>query len=107
MLYVILMGGPQGGSGASSLIMMVLIIVVFYFFMIRPQQKKAKDEKKFREELNKGDKIVTIGGIHGKIVEVRDAAFIIETEGGGKLKIEKNAVSLSFTGSLTDDKAIS
>ena len=75
--------------------------------MIRPQQKKAKEEKKFREALNKGDKIVTIGGIHGKIVEVRDAAFIIETEGGGKLKIEKNAVSKSFTGSLTDDTAVS
>lgn len=103
MLNALLMAGPQGGSGASSLIMMVLIIIVFYFFMIRPQQKKAKDEKKFREELNKGDKIVTIGGIHGKIIEVREANFIIETEGGGKLKIEKNAVSMGFTGSLTNE----
>ncbi|MBX7182732.1 MAG: preprotein translocase subunit YajC [Bacteroidia bacterium] len=100
---LLMQGGSQGASGASSLIMMVLVIVVFYFFMIRPQQKKAKDEKNFREGLKKGDKIVTIGGIHGKILEIRETSFIIETEGGGKLKIERNAVSMSFTGSLTDE----
>ncbi|MDF2438967.1 MAG: preprotein translocase subunit YajC [Bacteroidota bacterium] len=72
----------------------ILIIVVFYFFMIRPQLKKAKDQKKFRENIKVGDNIVTIGGIHGKIASVQDTTFMITVEGGNKLKIEKNAVSM-------------
>jgi preprotein translocase subunit YajC len=91
------MGGNQQG-GFASLIPMVLIIVIFYFFMIRPQMKKAKDAKKFRESLSKGDKIVTIGGIHGKITDVAETTFIIETEGGAKLRIEKSAVSSGAPG---------
>ena len=94
LISTILMTSPQGGSGMGQFIPLLLIVVVFYFFMIRPQMKKAKDQKKFREALKKGDKIVTIGGIHGKIVEVADATFIIEVEGGNKLKIERNAVSM-------------
>jgi preprotein translocase subunit YajC len=62
--------------------------------MIRPQLKKAKDQKKFRENIKVGDKIVTIGGIHGKISDVGDTTFIITVEGGVKLKIEKNAISM-------------
>ncbi len=73
---------------------LILIIVVFYFFMIRPQLKKAKDQKKFRENIKKGDRIITIGGIHGKITDVNDTTFIIEVEGGNKLKIERSAVSM-------------
>ncbi len=92
-----MMGGGQQG-GLASLIPMVLIIVVFYFFMIRPQMKKAKEAKKFRESLNKGDKIITIGGIHGKITEVAETTFVIETEGGAKLRIEKSAVSTGAPG---------
>jgi preprotein translocase subunit YajC len=61
--------------------------------MIRPQMKKAKEAKKYRESLKKGDKIITIGGIHGKIVDINDATFIIEVEDGVKLKIEKTAVA--------------
>ncbi len=102
MFNTLLMGQAQGGSGVSSLIMMGMIMVVFYFFMIRPQMKKSKDEKKFREEIKKGDKVVTMGGIHGKIAEIRDTTFIIDTEGGGKLKIEKAAVSMGFTGTLSE-----
>ncbi len=86
-------GGGQAG-GLMQFFPLVLIIVVFYFFMIRPQLKKSKDQKKFRENIAKGDKIVTIGGIHGKITEVQDTTFIIEVEGGHKLKIEKSAVSM-------------
>ncbi len=73
---------------------LVLIIVVFYFFMIRPQLKKTKEQKKFRENIKVGDKIVTIGGIHGKISDVAETTFMITVEGGVKLKIEKNAVSM-------------
>jgi preprotein translocase subunit YajC len=78
----------------GQFIPLVLIIVVFYFFMIRPQLKKTKEQKKFRENIKVGDKIVTIGGIHGKISDVQDTTFMITVEGGVKLKIEKNAVSM-------------
>jgi preprotein translocase subunit YajC len=67
-------------------------MVVFYFFFIRPQMKKAKEQRKYREALKKGDKIITIGGIHGKIIEVRETSFIIEVEGQNRLEIEKSAV---------------
>lgn len=73
---------------------MLLIIVVFYFFMIRPQMKKAKDHKKFVAELKKGDKVITLSGIHGKIVDVNDTTFLIEVESGTKIRFEKSAVSL-------------
>ncbi|MBK7182998.1 MAG: preprotein translocase subunit YajC [Bacteroidetes bacterium] len=78
----------------GQFIPLILIIVVFYFFMIRPQLKKSKEQKKFRENIKVGDKIVTIGGIHGKISEVQDTTFMITVEGGVKLKIEKNAISM-------------
>lgn len=94
MTGIILMAGGAQGGGLSSIIPMILIIVVFYFFMIRPQMKKAKEQKKFRENIKVGDKIVTIGGIHGKIAEIADTTFIITVEAGVKLKIEKSAVSM-------------
>lgn len=91
---IILMTPTEGqGSGYQSLIFLGLIMVVFYFFFIRPQAKKAKDLKKYREALKKGDKIVTIGGIHGKIVEVQETTFTIEVEDGSRLRIEKSAVA--------------
>lgn len=94
---ILLMAGGNQQGGVANFIFPVLIIVVFYFFMIRPQLKKTKEEKKFRETVAKGDKIVTIGGIHGKIAEVQEKTFLIEVEGGHKLKIEKNAVSLDYS----------
>lgn len=80
------------GEGASQLIMLVLILGVFYFFMIRPQMKKQKELKKFRETLKAGDKVVTIGGIHGKVLEVNDTSVLLSCE-GAKLRVEKSAVS--------------
>jgi preprotein translocase subunit YajC len=68
--------------------------------MIRPQTKKAKEAKLFREGIKKGDKIVTIGGVHGKIAEINEATVIIETEGGGKLKIDKTAISQEASAAL-------
>ncbi len=88
---------PQSGEEQnpwSSFIFLGLIIVVFYLFFIRPQMKKSKDERKFRESLKKGDKVVTIGGIHGKIAEIKDTTIILETEGQGRLKVERSAVSM-------------
>ena len=77
--------------------MIVMIIVIFYFFMIRPQMKKAKLEKQFKDSLQKGDKIVTIGGIHGRIVEVADTTFLIEIDSNVKVRLEKSAVSAEAT----------
>jgi len=93
-------GAPGAGGGASTLIMIGLMVIVFYFFMIRPQMKKAKTEKQFKETVQKGDKIITIGGVHGKIVEVNDTTFIIEVEGQNRLKIEKSAISMDATKAL-------
>ena len=76
----------------DQIIMMVLILVVFYFFMIRPQMKKQKELKKFRETMSVGDKIVTIGGIHGKIIEVSESTILISCD-SGKLRLDKSAVS--------------
>ncbi len=94
LLSILLMTPTEGsGSGYQSLIFLGLIMVVFYFFFIRPQAKKAKDLKKYREALKKGDKIITIGGIHGKIVEVQEATFTIEVEDGSRLRVERSAVA--------------
>jgi preprotein translocase subunit YajC len=79
----------------QQIIMLVLILVVFYFFMIRPQMKKQKELKKFRESLATGDKVVTIGGIHGKILEINDSTILINSE-GSKIRLDKSAVSQSF-----------
>ena len=78
----------------QQILMLVLVLVVFYFFMIRPQQKKQKDLKKFRENLAVGDKVVTIGGVHGKILEVNDTTVLINSE-GSKIRFEKSAISQS------------
>ena len=79
----------------------VLIIVVFYFFMIRPQMKKAKDHKKFIEELKKADKVVKSAGIHGKIVDMNETTFVIEVEGGTKIRFDKSAVSLDASKAIS------
>jgi preprotein translocase subunit YajC len=79
---------------------MLLIIVVFYFFMIRPQMKKAKDHKKYVEELKKGDKVITTSGIHGKIVDLNETTFLVEVEGGTKIRFEKSAISLESSKAL-------
>jgi preprotein translocase subunit YajC len=103
-LFILMAPQGQGGGGAMNFIMMGAIIVVFYFFMIRPQMKKAKEQKKYIEGLKKGDKVLTIGGIYGKIVEVRDdATFIMEIEDGSKMKISKNAVSNDASATLNQN----
>jgi preprotein translocase subunit YajC len=103
-ILLLLPGGEEGGSSTSFFVMMLLMIVVFYFFMIRPQMRKSKEQKKFRESLTKGAKIITIGGIHGKILEVRDTTLIIETEGQGRLKIEKSAAAADNTSMMPEQQ---
>ena len=87
-------GTGKSGSSWTMLLMLGAIILVFYFFMIRPQQKKQKQMTNFRDSLKRGDKIVTIGGIHGKITDVQEGTFIIEVEDGTKMRIEKAAVAV-------------
>lgn len=101
----ILMGQPQPGQNPMmQFLPLIAIVVVFYFFMIRPQMKKAKEQKKYIEALKKGDKILTIGGIYGKIHEVKeDGSMIMEVEDGTKMKISKNAVSMDASGTLNQN----
>ena len=81
-----------GGAMGSSLLMMVAIIAVFYFFMIRPQQKRQKDLQAKREAMKAGDKVVTAGGIHGRIKEVSDHWVLVEIADGVRIKVEKTSV---------------
>ena len=83
-------GGEQ--NPLLSLWPLLLIIVVFYLFMIRPQVKKQKELRKYRENLQQGDKIITTGGIHGKILSVKDQEVVIEVEDQSRIKIDKNAI---------------
>jgi len=86
--------GPMGGWGQIALI--AVIGVVFYMFLIRPNQKKQKAAKAFRENLSKGDRIVTIGGVHGKVDSLKDATIVITVEDGTKMKIERSAIASQF-----------
>jgi len=93
-------GAAPGGSQLAPLLMMVLFIVIFYFLLIRPQQKKAKDQKKFVEEVKKGDLVVTIGGAHGRVAEIEGDTVILEFERGARIRFSKSAISMDNTKSV-------
>jgi preprotein translocase subunit YajC len=103
MFNQILLMAPPAGQSAGNPIMqflpLILIFVVFYFFMIYPQIKKNKAQKKFRETIGKGDKVITIGGVHAKILEATEHTFLIESE-GTKLRIDRTAVSMEASQAL-------
>jgi preprotein translocase subunit YajC len=104
-LVVLLQAGASGG-GSFQLILLGGMILVFWLFMIRPQQKKAKMAKKFQEEMQKGDKIVTIAGIHGTVNKINeDGTIQIETSPGSYLKIEKSAISMEWTQNINKTAA--
>jgi preprotein translocase subunit YajC len=91
----------QPGGSTTTLLMMGGMIIVFYFFMIRPQAKKAKTQKQFIANLQKGDKIVTIAGIHGTVNKVNDDNTLnIETSPGSYIKIERSAISMEWTANI-------
>jgi preprotein translocase subunit YajC len=101
MIATILLAAAAPDAGGFGMFLpMILIIVVFYFFMIRPQVKKQKDQKKYVTELKKGDKVITNAGMHGRIAEVGESTFLIETEGGGKIRHEKSSISLEASKAL-------
>ena len=107
LLSIFLMMDPQGKGGSSgTLIMMGLMILVFWLFMIRPQAKKAKKQKEFINNLQKGDKIVTIAGIHGTVNKVNDdATLLLETSPGSYIKIERSAISMEWTANVNKPAA--
>ena len=97
-------GSGDGESGPSFWIMMGLMFVVFYFFMIRPQTKKAKEAKKFRESLEKGHKVVTIGGIHGKVMELKDDSVHIEIAPNTRIKVDRSAIAMDSSQQLNAEQ---
>ncbi len=100
-IFLMMGQGDQKSGGTSTIILMGGMIVVFYFFMIRPQAKKAKLQKKFITDLQKGDKIVTIAGIHGKINKTNDDGTVeMETSPGSYIKIERSAISMEWTANV-------
>src|SRR5678815_6119844 len=95
-LIFLLMANPNGKSSGFEFIFLGLMIFVFWMFMIRPQAKKAKEQKKFIQDLQKGDKIVTIAGIHGTVNKINEdgTTLMMETSPGSYVKIERSAISM-------------
>ncbi|MFZ6664333.1 preprotein translocase subunit YajC [Peijinzhouia sedimentorum] len=91
-----------GGDWMGQLLLWGGIILVFYFFMIRPQQKKQKDQKSFSESLTKGAMVVTIGGLHGKVLTVEDTTVTLEVDKGTRMVFEKSAISLDSSKQYMD-----
>ncbi len=92
MLTILLQTTPT--NGIMSFLPLILIVVIMYFFMIRPQVKKTKAEAKYRSEIKKGDKVLTIGGIYAKVLEVHESTLLLQADGGtAKFKINKNAIA--------------
>jgi preprotein translocase subunit YajC len=85
--------GGQGGGMFSTLIMFGLIILIFYFMILRPQQKRAKERDKMLSEIQKGDKIITAGGVHGTVVGIEDKTYLIQIAENVKVKYEKSAIA--------------
>jgi preprotein translocase subunit YajC len=84
----------------SNILSIVLLFAVMYLFLIRPQMKKAKQEKQFAAQLKKGDKVITTGGLHGKVLELYDDGTCIIESGAGKMKFERSAISMERTAKL-------
>ena len=85
------------GGGMGMWIMLALMFAVMYFFMIRPQKKQQKELQNFRDSLKKGDKVVTIGGIYGTVVEIKDASVLIEVDNSVKIRVSKQALVKDFS----------
>lgn len=95
-MYDLLLAGPPPEGGANPLVTflpLILIFVVFYFFIIRPQRKKEQQRKEMIEAVKKGDKIITIGGVHGTVTQVDETSLLAQVDTNTKLRIEKSAVA--------------
>jgi preprotein translocase subunit YajC len=112
-VFSLLLGAPQGADGAAapggglmSFLPLVAIIAIFYFLIIRPQNKKQKDTQKMLAALKKGDKIVTIGGIHGTIQTVKESTVIVRVDDNMKLEFSRSAISTVTAREEKEDKKI-
>ena len=85
-------------------VMLLLIFVIMWFFMIRPQRKQQKELQKFRDSLKKGEKVVTIGGIYGTVVELKDKSVLIEVDKDVKIRVDRNALQGDFSESEAAQK---
>jgi len=104
MLHFILLQASGDSGIVGNLILLGGIILIFYFFMIRPQQKKQKDQKKFIETIKKGDAVVTVGGIHGKVISLEGDTVVLEVDRGAKIKFDRTSISLESSKKLTEKK---
>ena len=97
-LSMFLLQAPaQQGNGWSGIILIVLLFVVFWLFFIRPQNKRQKEAQKFRDALQKGDKVMTIGAIHGKVHEVKETTIVITVDNNVNIEVEKSALVANGT----------
>jgi len=107
MTNLILQAAPAAqaqGGGLSFWLMIILIFAVMWFFMIRPQRKQQKELEKFRNELKKGDKVVTAGGIFGTVAEIQDKSVLIKVDGEVKLRVDKNSIVRDYSDTTTTGK---
>ena len=93
----------DGGFGLQNAFPIIAMVAIFYFFFIRPQQRKQKETKKYLGEIKKNDMVVTVGGIHGKIMEVSDSTVLIDVDRGTKLLVEKSSISLESSKRLNEE----
>lgn len=91
-LNLIALQDAAAGGGMSSIFMIVALVAIFYFMMIRPQQKKQKEIKKFRENIQKNDNVITAGGIYGKVKEIKDNSFLVSIADGVTIRVDKGSV---------------
>ena len=96
-LMILLQVEGQGQNGWSMWVMLILIFVVMWLFMIRPQQKRQKELNSFRDSLKKGDKVVTVGGIYGTVLEVNDNKVMLEIDKDVKIKVDKASLVKDFS----------
>lgn len=100
MLQYTLLEATKAAQGIDikNIVLIISFILVFYFFMIRPQQKRQKEQRGFLSQIKKGDQVITIGGIHGKIYEIDDNVVTLEIDNkGSKITVSKNAISIDAT----------
>jgi len=92
-MFLVLLLQAASGEGMTQLFMLAAMGIIAYFFMIRPQQKRTAEAKKFRESLTKGARIVTIGGLHGLVVDLTDDTVVVEVDRGTKLRFDRSAIA--------------
>jgi preprotein translocase subunit YajC len=104
-LFLMAPANAEGGGAEFNWFFIIAIFAVMYFFMIRPQSRKAKEQKKFMESIEKGSKVVTIGGMHGRVLKINeDGTLLLEVDSNVKLKVERASLSADFTRKANEDK---